>query len=381
MGATAAVHPADQILQSYGLGKLDDFSAEAVSRHVEGCATCQRRITEMSSDSFLERSCDVQGRAGSDRPVVASLAGQSMLDRGSSTKAPPPTSTLPPGLADHPDYEIVRELGQGGMGTFYLAKNRLQGRYEVLKFVSSHLVNRSGVLDRFLGEIRNTARLHHPNIITAYSAMRIGESIVFAIEYVEGLDLAKLVKARGALPISNACCFVQQASLGLQHAHELGMVHRDIKPSRLMLARQHNRAIIKVLDFGLAMVKSEGAVDGGLTHEGQMLGTPDYIAPEQINDARRADTRADIYSLGCTLYYLLTGGPPFRATSLCEILQAHHSMDALPLNLARPDVPEELTALVVRMMAKDPERRFQEPKDVAQALTPFFKKASAPVRV
>ena len=138
--------------------------------------------------------------------------------------------------------------------------------------------------------------------------------------------------------------------------------------------------MIKVLDFGLAKVKSEGAVDGGLTHEGQMLGTPDYIAPEQISDARRADIRADIYSLGCTLYYLLTGGPPFKATSLYEILQAHHSMDALPLNLARPEVPVELAALVARMMAKEPERRFQTPGEVAQALTPFFRKGGDALR-
>ena len=131
-----------------------------------------------------------------------------------------------------------------------------------------------------------------------------------------------------------------------------------------------------MLDFGLAKVQSEGPVDGGLTHEGQMLGTPDYIAPEQISDARRADIRADIYSLGCTLYYLLTGGPPFQGTSLYDILQAHHSMDAMPLNLARPEVPVELAALVAKMMAKEPERRFQEPKEVAQALTPFFKKGS-----
>jgi hypothetical protein len=155
------------------------------------------------------------------------------------------------------------------------------------------------------------------------------------------------------------------------------MVHRDIKPSNLMLTRQGNRALIKVLDLGLAKVQSEGAVDGGLTHEGQMLGTPDYIAPEQISDARRADTRADIYSLGCTLYYLLTGGPPFHGTSLYDILQAHHSMDAKPLNLARPEVPVELAALVAKMMAKEPERRFQEPKQVAQALLPFFKKGNA----
>ncbi len=262
------------------------------------------------------------------------------------------------------------------MGVVYLAQNKLMGRTEVLKVVSSHLINRRGVLDRFLAEIRNAARLHHPNIVTAYSALRLGESLVLAMEYVEGLDLAKLVKARGPLPVANACNYVHQAALGLQHAHEHGMVHRDIKPSNLMLARQGNRALIKVLDFGLAKVQSEGAVDGGLTHEGQMLGTPDYIAPEQISDARRADIRADIYSLGCTLYYLLTGGPPFQGTSLYDILQAHHSMDAKPLNLARPEVPVELAALVAKMMAKEPERRFQTPKEVAQALTPFFKKGN-----
>jgi serine/threonine protein kinase len=373
MGATAAVHPTDQTLQSYGLGKLDDVSSQSVSKHLEGCESCQRRVADLSSDSFLGRLRGVQGRPDPSGPVVSSLAGLSMLDAGSSSPGPPATSTLPPGLAEHSDYEVVRELGHGGMGTVYLALNRLMGRHEVLKVVNSHLVKRSGVLDRFLGEIRNAARLHHTNIVTAYSAVRIGESIVFAMEYVEGLDLAKLVKAKGRLPVANACNYTHQAALGLQHAHELGMVHRDIKPSNLMLAKQGNRAVIKVLDFGLAKIKSEGAVDGGLTHEGQMLGTPDYISPEQIRDARGADIRADIYSLGCTLYSLLTGGPPFQATSLYEILQAHHSMDALPLNLARPEVPVELAVVVSKMMAKEPERRFQEPKEVAQALNPFFK--------
>jgi serine/threonine protein kinase len=380
MGATAAIHPTDQVLQSYGLGKLDDVSSQSVSKHLEGCESCQRRVAEISSDSFIGRLCGAQARPDPAGPVVSSLAGLSMLDAGSSSLAPPPTSTLPPGLADHPDYEVVRELGQGGMGTVYLGLNRLMGRHEVLKVVSSHLVKRSGVPDRFLGEIRNAARLHHTNIVTAYSAVRIGESIVFAMEYVDGLDLAKLVKAKGRLPVANACNYTHQAALGLQHAHELGMVHRDIKPSNLMLAKQGNRAVIKVLDFGLAKVKSEGAIDGGLTHEGQMLGTPDYIAPEQISDARGADIRADIYSLGCTLYCLLTGGPPFHATSLYEILQAHHSMEALPLNLARPEVPAELAALVARMMAKEPERRFQTPVDVAQALVPFFKKSNTALK-
>jgi serine/threonine protein kinase len=370
MGASSS-HPNDQKLQSFGLGKLDDASAESVSKHLETCPDCQSRVAEVSSDSFLARL-----RGGEEAPHMSatekSQFESSLIDRSRADAGRPVAAeSLPPGLAEHPDYEVIRELGQGGMGTVYLAQNRLMGRLEVLKVVSSHLINRRGVSERFSNEIRNAARLHHTNIVTAYSASRSGESIIFAMEYVEGLDLSRLVKAKGALPVVNACSYIQQAAIGLQHAHELGMVHRDIKPSNLMLARQANRAVIKVLDFGLAKVKSEGNIDGGLTHEGQMLGTPDYIAPEQISDARRADIRADIYSLGCTFYYLLMGKPPFAANSLYEILQAHHSMDAMPLNLARPEVPVELAALV----AKEPERRFQTPKEVAQALAPFFKKS------
>ena len=202
MGAAVAVHPTEQILRSYGLGKLDDASAESVSKHLETCSDCQGRVAEMSSDSFLGRFRDAGVRPGSpgSGPVVSSLAGLSMLDTGSKTPAPPARSTLPPDLADHPDYEIIRELGQGGMGTVYLAKNRLMGRHEVLKVVSSHLVNRNGVLDRFLVEIRNAARLHHTNIVTAYSASRLGDSIVFAMEYVEGLDLPSWSRPRVRYP-------------------------------------------------------------------------------------------------------------------------------------------------------------------------------------
>jgi serine/threonine protein kinase len=376
MGNHALLHPTEQTLSDFSLGKLDDGRAEIINNHLNECPDCQRRVAEMSSDSFLGRLQGVRGRLDPVPVAGSSLAGLSQIAGEPASAEPPPSSSLPPGLADHPDYEVLRELGQGGMGTVYLAQNRLMGRNEVLKVVSGHLIKRRGVLDRFQVEIRNAGRLHHTNIVTAYSASRLGESIMFAMEYVEGLDLSKLVKAKGPLPVANACNYVHQACLGLQHAHEHGMVHRDIKPSNLMLARQGERAVIKVLDFGLAKIQSEGPVDGGLTHEGQMLGTPDYIAPEQIRDARGSDIRADIYSLGCTLYYLLTGGPPFQATSLYDLLQAHHSMDAMPLNLARPEVPVELAALVGKMMAKEPVRRFQEPREVSQVLTQFFKKWS-----
>jgi serine/threonine protein kinase len=379
MDAPAKLHPTDQTLSSYGLGKLDAASAETVNQHLESCPGCRNRIAALSSESLLGRfhAAQVKGRSDSPASRIASTAGLSMLASGNaSVPAPPPASSLPPGLADHPDYRILRELGQGGMGVVYLAENTLMGRKEVLKVVGSHLVNRRGVLERFVGEIRSAARLHHPNVVTAFAVIRLGESLVLAMEYVDGLDLARLVRARGPLPVTYACNYVHQAALGLQHAHERGMVHRDIKPGNLMLSSQGGRALIKVLDFGLAKVIREGPTDGALTHEGQMLGTPDFIAPEQIVDARRADIRADVYSLGCTLYYLLTAGPPFKGTSLYDILQAHHSRDALPLNLARPEVPIEVAAIVAKMMSKEPERRFQEPKQVAQALLPFCKKGS-----
>jgi hypothetical protein len=177
--------------------------------------------------------------------------------------------------------------------------------------------------------------------------------------------------------VAHACNFIYQVAQGLQYAHQKGMVHRDIKPRNLILARQGNKPVVKVLDFGLAKATREAPVEGGLTQEGQMLGTPDYIAPEQARNARNADIRADIYSLGCTLYYLLSGGPPFRGSSLYEVLQAHHSTEAKPLNLVRPEVPWELAAVVGKMMAKAPARRYQTPAQAAEALKPFFKQAEA----
>ncbi|MGO9914676.1 MAG: protein kinase domain-containing protein [Isosphaeraceae bacterium] len=372
MDAAPSLHPTDQTLSSFGLGKLNDRSFEAVNQHLEQCPDCRKRVAEMSADSFL-------GRVRDAKAANKSLFGQSMpssVSNCTGAQALPPAETLPPDLAGNPDYEIKQELGRGGMGVVYLAHNRLMARDEVLKVMSRHLMERPGVVDRFLREIRAVATLRHPNIVTAYHATRVGESIMFAMEYVEGLDLARMVKAKGPMRIANACNFIYQAALGLQHAHEKGMIHRDIKPGNMMLAPKGDRATIKILDFGLAKVTREQKVDAALTSEGQALGTPDFIAPEQIVDAQSADIRADIYSLGGTLYYLLAGRPPFEAASLYDMYQAHISREADPLNLVRPEVPAELAALVAKMMAKDPARRFQTPAEVAEALAPFFKTGS-----
>jgi len=376
MDALDAGHPTDQTLRAYGVGELFGALAESVDSHLSECGECRQRVAEMSDDTFLGRLRDAQARPESPAPVGPPYGGMSITEARQSSIGPPPASSIPPDLAELPDYEILGELGRGGMGVVYLAQNKLMGRKEVLKVVGRELVNRRGVLDRFLREIRNAAQLHHPNIVTAYSAIRAGESFVFAMEYVEGYDLAQLVEAQGPLPVAHACNFIYQAALGLQYAHQKGMVHRDIKPSNLILAREGKKPVVKVLDFGLAKATREGPADGALTHEGQMLGTPHYIAPEQSLDAQKADIRADIYSLGCTLYCLLSGGPPFQGSSLYEVLQAHHSMEAKPLNLVRPEVPWELASVVGKMMAKDRERRYQNPREVVQALRPFFNPAA-----
>jgi serine/threonine protein kinase len=203
---------------------------------------------------------------------------------------------IPPELACIADYIFIRELGGGSMGSVFLAHNQIMGRDEVLKLIKRNIIDRPGVLERFLREIRAVARLRHPNIVTAHFAFRAGGSLVFAMEYVDGLDLARVVDAKGPIPVSRACSFAHQAALGLQHAHQAGMVHRDIKPGNLMLTREGDRAIIKILDFGLAKAGREQDVldlgpDGtgsalsqsnDLTACGQMMGTPSFIAPEQI---------------------------------------------------------------------------------------------------
>ena len=320
-------------------------------------------------------------RAGEKRATESSKA-----IRSGRVVAASPANSIPAELAGIADYEIIRKLGGGTMGLVFLAHNQIMGRDEVLKLISRDIIDSPGVLDRFLREIRAVARLRHPNIVAAYFAFRAGGSLVFAMEYVEGLDLARMVKAKGPMPVSHACSFIHQAALGLQHAHQAGMVHRDIKPGNLMLTREGDRAIIKVLDFGIAKAGREQEVldpapnDEGrelnrssdLTAFGQMMGTPAFIAPEQIVDAQKADIRADIYSLGCTLYFLLSGRAPFEGATM-DVLRAHRSTEAQPLNLVRSEVPAELAEVVAKMMAKKPAQRFKEPAEVAKALTPFFK--------
>jgi serine/threonine protein kinase len=371
---------------AYGLGKLDDRRTESIESHLENCADCSSYVASISCDGFIahfRRTRTDDSDARRPTSVTEELHRSSL---SAPAAHPAPSMALPPELASLSRYQVLGELGRGGMGVVFLARNRLMDRDEALKLLEPKLVNHPGMLERLMDEIRAVARLQHPNIIATYGAFPCGKSVVLAMEYVEGHDLGQVVRLRGPLRVMSACYDIHQAAQALQHAHEQGLVHRGIRPGNLMLAQVGNRPLIKVLNFGLAKANlennlinfhhvdamREGKSGGTLSLEGRELGITDFIAPEQISDFRKADIRADIYSLGCTFHYLLTGHPPFQASSMSDLLQAHHSMDPPRLNLVRPEVPVELAALAVKMMAKDPEQRFQTPAEVGRALAPLL---------
>jgi eukaryotic-like serine/threonine-protein kinase len=261
-------------------------------------------------------------------------------------------------------YRLLGRLGRGGMAEVFLAAHARLGRLVALKLLAPDRLGRGGGAGRFLREVRAAARLDHPNAVHAYDAGRAGDSYYLAMEYVEGTDLKRLVQREGPLGPDRARDYVRQAALGLQHALGRGVVHRDLKPSNLLLSW---RGVVKVLDLGLAHLWAQGAEGGGerLTAAGQGLGTADYVAPEQILDGRSADTRADLYALGGTLYYLLRGHPPFPGGTRQSKLLRHLREEPAPLGAG---VPAGLAAVARKLLQKEPARRFQTPAELADAL-------------
>jgi hypothetical protein len=258
------------------------------------------------------------------------------------------------------------------MGVVYQARQTVMDRQVVIKVINKTLLDNPGALERFRREVKAAARLAHPNIVTAYDAEQAGDLHMLVMEFVPGQSLAEVLQKQGPLPVAQACHYALQAAKGLQHASEHGMVHRDVKPQNLMLTPKGQ---VKILDFGLAKLVSERRAGTGLTASGAYMGTPEYSAPEQATDARKADIRADLYSLGCTLYCLLAGRPPFREETTVLTILAHLQKEPPPLPALRPDVSPALWSVVARLLTKDPTRRYQTPAEVARALAPFCKGA------
>lgn len=267
-------------------------------------------------------------------------------------------------------YVVLDLIGEGGMGRVFRARDVRLGRDVALKVIRKEKLTKPIVLQRFQQEIQAASMLNHPNVVMVFDADEIRGIHFYAMEYVEGVDLTKLVRERGPLPLPQGCEYIRQAALGLQHAFERGLVHRDVKPSNLLVTP---RGQVKVLDLGLAMLKQAPGLEDAsrVTQEGLVLGTPDFLAPEQAQNPMSVDIRADVYGLGTTLYYLLTGKVPFEGPSPTDKLLQHITAPPPSLCTTRPDAPPQLDAVIQWMMAKKPEDRPQSPAYAAAALQPF----------
>ena len=368
-------HPTLEQLSGFSRGQLPPEDAELIETHVGECEPCCETLLGLSSDDTFVALLQEASQPQSDETLRRFAHSQDALvslDDGASQ------------LIDHPRYTIVAPVGNGGMGNVFKAEHKMMERTVALKVIKRELFRKPEAVTRFHREVKTAARLSHSNIVTAYDAEQAGDVHFLVMEYVDGVDLARHVKDAGALPIAKACDYIRQAALGLQHAHDQGMVHRDIKPHNLMLS---NDGTVKILDFGLATLATEAighegadesAGDDGaaskasrLTTLGTMMGTPDFISPEQAGEPHAVDIRSDIYSLGCTFYYLLTGRTPFAEGSAMERIKAHREAEPEPIEHLCDDIPSELAEIVRRMMTKELDKRFQTPSEVADALAQF----------
>ncbi len=276
-------------------------------------------------------------------------------------------------------YVISDKLGEGGMGKVYRAKQVRLNREVALKIVRPSLIANPIVRKRYDREVETASALHHPNIVGVYDAGEIDGKYYLAMEFVDGIDLSRLMRNYRPLEVAEACEYARQAALGLQYAHDQGFVHRDIKPSNIVVAGERHLpqatepAVVKILDMGL--VRTIGFDDGGgggdLTRAGTVVGTPDYMAPEQAKNSSSVDRRADLYSLGCTLYFLLSGQPPFPSGTPIEKLIKHQIEAPTPLQALRPSVPASVAEVIARLLAKKPDQRLQSAIEVAEILAPL----------
>ncbi|MGL4462231.1 MAG: serine/threonine protein kinase, partial [Planctomycetia bacterium] len=265
-------------------------------------------------------------------------------------------------------YRLMELLATGGMGAVYLCEHVFMRRLVALKVLTRNLVGSQKAVDRFLREARAVASLDHPNIVRAFDLDKNGDYFCLVMEFVDGRSLQEIVEQRGQMAHARAAHYIAQAAMGLQHAFEGGWVHRDIKPANILLSRQ---GVVKILDMGLARLFDDANDKLTQQHDGSsILGTADYVSPEQINTSD-VDIRTDVYSLGATFYFMLSGKAPFADLGLPQKFLAHQTKEPTPIRTLRPDVPEGLAAVLQKMMAKSPADRYQTPAAIAAALSPW----------
>ncbi|MBL0938290.1 MAG: protein kinase [Gemmatimonadaceae bacterium] len=263
-------------------------------------------------------------------------------------------------------YELDQEIGRGGMGIVYRARDRRLKRHVAIKLLPPELSFRRDVRSRFLREAETAAQLSHPNIVPIYSVDEVGSLVFFVMACIDGDNLAAKLQKRGPLPIEDVRRWVQEVGEALAYAHTRGVVHRDIKPDNILLDSIDGRAL--VTDFGIARAASDSAETSRLTATGTAIGTPAYMSPEQASGDRDLDARSDLYSLGIVAYQMLCGEPPFLGNSTPALLVKHLAEQPVPISQRRADVPPDLAATVMRLLEKNPDHRFQSATEMVKAL-------------
>ena len=330
-------------------------------------ASFEALVNSIASSGLIanEELASAVADAGGNRQLLADiLTGKGLLtlfqlsalsdDRGGSLRVG--------------NYDILDKLGAGGMGTVFKARHRRMKRIVALKVLAASISGNEVFVKRFQREVETIAALGHPGIVMAYDAdeAEIGHFLV--MEFVNGKDLAACVDREGPFSLGRAVNYILQVARGMAYAHSQGIIHRDIKPHNLLL---DDLDIVKVTDLGLARLShsAEGVASGSeLTSVGGVMGTVDYMSPEQAVDSTTVDHRADIYSLGCTLYYLLTGKPPYSGSTIMAILLKHRDAEIPTLSAVRSETPPRLDELFRRMLAKNPDQRIQRMSEVVAEL-------------
>lgn len=360
-------------LRDYALGRLPDSRSESVASHLETCVTCEDTISSLdnTTDSlvdFLKLPPAVADNQSPEyRAAIQKMQGQ--RETKSIDDAAEPDATAVGHSAELiRDYKLLSVLGAGGMGTVYKAIHTKLDRIVALKLLPARRIGNAEAVARFEREMKAIGKLDHPAIVRATDAGEEDDQHFLAMEFVEGFDVSELIDRHGPMKVADACEVIRQAAIGLQHVHEQGLVHRDIKPSNLMVTPDGQ---VKILDLGLALLGEQQDGMDELTTVGQMMGTIDYMAPEQCDDSHVVDIRADIYSLGATLFKMITGSAPF-ATSIrrspLSRIRALATEDAPLLSDRVKDVPDGLNQVVCRMLSRDPDDRMSTPEEVVTAM-------------
>ncbi len=370
--------PSAQDMRSFLSGRLNVDDTDRIANHVETCSTCQSHM-----EQFDTADASVDAMLGGSHQIA--FADESHCDRVTDAiLAGGKQDKLASGSLRFGEYEVMQPLGQGGMGMVYQARHVEMGTPTAVKILQPHRRTDQATIDRFEREMIAIGRLDHPNIVRALDAGQEGDQHYLVMEFVDGFDLSRVASVHGSLVIADAAEVIRQAATGLSYVHQHGCVHRDIKPSNLILSRD---GIVKLMDLGLARVNeipiAETAADAddilgvstvGLTRTHQIMGTPEYMPPEQLADSSKVDHRADIYSLGCTLYKLLTGQSPLASSgSINALNQLVERVQAptIPVCQKREDTPQVMSDLLDRMLAKRPEERPQTAEEVAVLIRPF----------